>query len=146
VRDPAAGIATLAAPIGSLEEFLDPNVVKVVTAARWRGAVFQSRADPVVAGRRTAGLSSQRDFAGAMRHVGLYAYRVGVLRRMTRLPPSGLEQRERLEQLRALESGVRIVVGTCTELPLGSGHRRRPRAGAPDGRRCIVTGGRSREP
>ncbi len=52
-----------------------------------------------------------------MRHVGLYAYRVGVLRRITSLPPSGLEQREKLEQLRALQTGVRIVVGSCLQLP-----------------------------
>ena len=52
-----------------------------------------------------------------MRHVGLYAYRVGVLRRITRLPPSALEQREKLEQLRALENGMRIAVGRCVELP-----------------------------
>jgi len=117
VRDPAAGIATLAAPIGSLEEFLDPNVVKVVTAHDGAALYFSRAPIPWSRDGAPAGLSSQRDFAGAMRHVGLYAYRVGVLRRVTRLPPSGLEQRERLEQLRALESGVRIVVGTCTELP-----------------------------
>jgi 3-deoxy-manno-octulosonate cytidylyltransferase (CMP-KDO synthetase) len=47
----------------------------------------------------------------------LYAYRVGVLRRITHWPPSDLEQREKLEQLRALEHGIRIAVGTCVELP-----------------------------
>jgi len=57
------------------------------------------------------------EFAGALRHVGLYAYRVGVLKRITRLPPSGLEQCEKLEQLRALEHGVRIAVATCVEPP-----------------------------
>jgi 3-deoxy-manno-octulosonate cytidylyltransferase (CMP-KDO synthetase) len=116
-RDPAAGIATLAAPIGTLEEFLDPNVVKVVVA-RDGAALYFSRAPiPWSRGGAPAGLASQREFAGAMRHVGLYAYRVGVLRRITRLPPSGLEQCEKLEQLRALEDGVRIVVGGCLELP-----------------------------
>ena len=116
-RDPAAGIATLAAPIGSLHDFLDPNVVKVVTA-RDGAALYFSRA-PIPWNRDGAvgGISSQRDFSGALRHVGIYSYRVGTLRRITRLPPSDLETREKLEQLRALQNGVRIVVGTCLELP-----------------------------
>lgn len=116
-RDPAAGIATLATPLGSLEEFLDPNVVKVVIAQDG-AALYFSRA-PIPWSREGAprGLASQQDFAGALRHVGLYAYRVGVLKRITRLPPSALEQCEKLEQLRALENGVRIVVGRCVEAP-----------------------------
>jgi len=115
--DASAGIATLAAPIGSLEEFLDPNVVKVV-AAQGGAALYFSRA-PIPWSRdgAPAGLASQREFAGALRHVGLYAYRVGTLRRITQLGPSALEQRERLEQLRALENGVRILVGLCLEDP-----------------------------
>jgi 3-deoxy-manno-octulosonate cytidylyltransferase (CMP-KDO synthetase) len=115
--DPSAGIATLAAPIGSLEEFLDPNVVKVV-AGQGGAALYFSRA-PIPWSRdgAPAGLASQREFAGALRHVGLYAYRVGTLRRITQLGPSVLEQRERLEQLRALENGVRILVGLCREDP-----------------------------
>ena len=115
--DPSAGIATLAAPIGSLEEFLDPNVVKVV-AAQGGAALYFSRAPiPWPRDGAPAGLASQREFAGALRHVGLYAYRVGTLRRITQLGPSALEQRERLEQLRALENGVRILVGLCLEDP-----------------------------
>jgi 3-deoxy-manno-octulosonate cytidylyltransferase (CMP-KDO synthetase) len=115
--DPSAGIATLAAPIGSLEEFLDPNVVKVI-AGQGGAALYFSRA-PIPWSRdgAPAGLASQREFAGALRHVGLYAYRVGTLRRITQLGPSALEQRERLEQLRALENGVRILVGLCREDP-----------------------------
>lgn len=116
-RDPAAGVATLSAPIGSLRDFLDPNVVKVVTA-RDGAALYFSRA-PIPWNRDGAagGLGSQRDFSGALRHVGIYAYRVGTLRRMMRLPPSDLETREKLEQLRALQNGIRIVVGACLELP-----------------------------
>jgi 3-deoxy-manno-octulosonate cytidylyltransferase (CMP-KDO synthetase) len=116
-RDPAAQVATLATPIGSLDQFLDPNVVKVVTALDG-AAMYFSRA-PISWSRdgAPAGLASQREFAGAMRHVGLYAYRAGALRRITSLPPTVLEQREKLEQLRALEHGIRIVVGTCTERP-----------------------------
>jgi 3-deoxy-manno-octulosonate cytidylyltransferase (CMP-KDO synthetase) len=64
-----------------------------------------------------AGVASQTDFAGALRHVGLYAYRVGALRRITGLPPSTLELTEKLEQLRALQSGLRIAVALCVEPP-----------------------------
>ncbi len=116
-RDLAAGIATLATPLGSLEEFMDPNVVKVVVA-RDGAALYFSRAPiPWTREGAAAGLASQREFAGSLRHVGVYAYRVGVLQRITRLPPSALEQREKLEQLRALEHGVRIAVGECVERP-----------------------------
>jgi 3-deoxy-manno-octulosonate cytidylyltransferase (CMP-KDO synthetase) len=118
--DESAGIATLATPVRSLDEFLDPNVVKVV-AALDGGALYFSRA-PIPFSRDGAppGSAGQRDFAGAMRHVGIYAYRVGVLRLITGLAPSSLEQREKLEQLRAIQNGIRIVVGTC-RLPPGPG-------------------------
>ena len=116
-RDDTAGVATLATPLASLDQFLDPNVVKVVTALDG-AALYFSRA-PIPWSREGApdGLGSQAEFAGALRHVGLYAYRVGVLKPITRLPPSGLEQCEKLEQLRALEHGVRIVVAQCVEQP-----------------------------
>lgn len=116
-RDPTFGIATLATPLASLEEFLDPNVVKVVAALDGAALYFSRAPIPWVRDGAGAGLSSQTEFAGALRHVGLYAYRVGVLRRITRLPPSGLELSEKLEQLRALEYGVRIAVGRCVEPP-----------------------------
>lgn len=117
-EDIAAGIATLATPVVSLEEFLDPNAVKVVVSADG-GALYFSRAPiPWTRDGAPAGIASQRDFSGAFRHVGLYAYRVGVLRRISALPPSPLEQREKLEQLRALENGIRIAVGVCAERPM----------------------------
>jgi 3-deoxy-manno-octulosonate cytidylyltransferase (CMP-KDO synthetase) len=116
-RDLAAHIATLATPIGSLEEFMDPNVVKVVTSLDGTALYFSRAPIPWSRDGAPAGLASQREFAGAMRHVGLYAYRAGALKRITCLPPTALEQREKLEQLRALEHGIRIVVGTCTERP-----------------------------
>lgn len=116
-RDAAAGIATLATPVTSLEEFLDTNAVKVVIS-RDGAALYFSRAPiPWTRDGAPAGLPSQREFGGALRHVGLYAYRVGVLQQVTRLPPSGLEQREKLEQLRALENGIRIAVAECIERP-----------------------------
>lgn len=117
VCDAAAGIATLATPVASLEEFLDPNVVKVVTAPDGAALYFSRAPVPWTRDGATAGLASQTEYAGALRHVGLYAYRVGVLKRITRLPPSDLERREKLEQLRALENGVRIAVARCVEPP-----------------------------
>ena len=115
--DPAAQVATLATPIESLDEFMDPNVVKVVTALDGSALYFSRAPVPWSRDGAPAGLASQHEFAGAMRHVGLYAYRADALRRITSLPPTALEQREKLEQLRALEHGMRIVVGTCTERP-----------------------------
>jgi len=116
-RDPAAAIATLAAPVESLADFLDPNVVKVVVA-RDGAALYFSRA-PIPWSRdgSASGLAGQREFGDALRHVGLYAYRVGALRRITAMPASRYERREKLEQLRALESGLRIVVANCVEPP-----------------------------
>lgn len=116
-RDTAAGIATLAAPVARLDEFLDPNAVKVVTSLDGAALYFSRAPVPWPRDGAPAGLASQREFAGALRHVGLYAYRVGVLRRLTRLPPSPLERLEKLEQLRALENGIRIAVGLCREWP-----------------------------
>ena len=116
-RSPAAHIATLCTPITSAHEFLDPNVVKVVTG-RDDFAMYFSRA-PIPWHRDAApqGLMSQSNFAGARRHLGIYAYRVEALRRLTTLPPGELEQTEKLEQLRALQAGMQIVVGTIAEPP-----------------------------
>jgi 3-deoxy-manno-octulosonate cytidylyltransferase (CMP-KDO synthetase) len=116
-RDPSAGIATLATPIADLDEFLDPNAVKVVIGADGAALYFSRAPIPWTRDGASGGLASQREHGGALRHVGIYAYRVGMLRRMVSLPPSALEQRERLEQLRALEHGLRIAVGRCEERP-----------------------------
>jgi 3-deoxy-manno-octulosonate cytidylyltransferase (CMP-KDO synthetase) len=115
--DPAAGIATLAAPIESLEQFLDPNVVKVVTANDGAALYFSRAPIPWTRDGAQGGVASQQDYGDAMRHVGIYAYRAGTLRRMTRWLPTSLERREKLEQLRALQNGVRIVVAACVEAP-----------------------------
>ena len=116
-QHPDAAIATLCTPITSLHEFLDPNVVKVVTA-RGTDAMYFSRA-PIPWHRDGAaqGLMSQTSILGSQRHLGIYAYRVAALRKMTSLPPSDLEIIEKLEQLRALQAGLRIVVGCAREVP-----------------------------
>ena len=112
-----AAIATLATRITNVAQLLDPGVVKVVADQSGR-ALYFSRA-PIPWGRDTApaSLVSQRGFGGARRHIGLYAYRVAALRRLSMLPPGQLEQIERLEQLRALENGLEIRVGDAVKNP-----------------------------
>jgi len=111
-----ADIATLATPIESLDEFLDPNAVKVVTHLSGR-ALYFSRAPIPWHRDGAAGAGSQRDYSGARRHIGIYAYRVRALRRLAQLPVSPLEAAEKLEQLRALEHGLGIQVGEALERP-----------------------------
>ena len=89
---------------------LDPNVVKVVTDLRQRALYFSRAPIPWSRDGAPAGLVSQRSYAGARRHLGIYAYRVAALLRLAALPPSALEQLEKLEQLRALEHGMDIRV------------------------------------
>jgi 3-deoxy-manno-octulosonate cytidylyltransferase (CMP-KDO synthetase) len=110
LADPAVDIATLAAEIRRPDEMDDPNVVKVVGTAIARGrlrALYFTRATaPWGDGPR-------------YHHIGLYAYRRAALARFVALPPSPLERRERLEQLRALEAGMRIDVTVVDTVPLG---------------------------
>jgi len=107
--DPAVDIGTLATPAAP-DESADPNAVKVAAAAlapgRLRALYFSRAAIPAGEGP-------------LLRHVGLYVYRRAALARFVALPPSPLEQRERLEQLRALEAGMRIDVTVVDTVPLG---------------------------
>lgn len=110
-EDEAAAIATAASPIASLDEFLAPSVVKVVCDDRGR-ALYFSRA-PIPWPRdafATARDALPAEFI-AWRHIGLYAYRVGFLRRVQALAPAPLERWEALEQLRALCHGhvIRVI-------------------------------------
>jgi len=116
-RHPQADIATLATPITSAHEFLDTNVVKVVTAHDGTALYFSRAPIPWHRDGAPHGLMSQTSILGARRHLGIYAYRVDALRRLTSLPPSDLEVTEKLEQLRALQAGMRIVVATASAPP-----------------------------
>jgi len=116
-RNVDADIATLCTPITSVHEFLDPNVVKVVTARESQALYFSRAPIPWHRDGAPEGLSSQTSILGAQRHLGIYAYRVSALRTLTSLEPSDLEVTEKLEQLRALQAGMRIVVGIASELP-----------------------------
>ncbi|MDY6943469.1 MAG: 3-deoxy-manno-octulosonate cytidylyltransferase [Pseudomonadota bacterium] len=111
-----ADIATLCTPVGNVESLLDPNVVKVVRDAR-QFALYFSRAP--IPWNRQGGFSVDAGMPPGnwYHHIGLYAYRVGVLKTFATLPPCDLEHRELLEQLRALWHGMRIHVGDAIALP-----------------------------
>ena len=113
--DAGAEMATLALPVKSLEEFLDTAVVKVVCRSDGRALYFSRAPIPFSRGNDPTGVASQQDFHGARRHLGLYAYRVGALKRFAAAPASPLELAERLEQLRALHLGMAITVATAHE-------------------------------
>jgi 3-deoxy-manno-octulosonate cytidylyltransferase (CMP-KDO synthetase) len=110
LADAAVDIATIAAEITVAEERTDPNVVKVVgtpvAPSRLRALYFTRASAPVGAGP-------------LYHHIGLYAFRRAALERFVNLPPSPLERREKLEQLRALEAGMRIDVEIVDAVPLG---------------------------
>jgi len=110
LRDAAVDIGTLAAEIRQSDEHSNPNVVKVVgtpvAVNRLRALYFTRATAPWGAGP-------------LFHHIGVYAYRREALARFVGLPPSPLEQREKLEQLRALEAGMRIDVTIVDTVPLG---------------------------
>jgi 3-deoxy-manno-octulosonate cytidylyltransferase (CMP-KDO synthetase) len=112
---PQFDIATAVAPIRSLAEFLDPSCVKALRA-RQGEALYFSRA-PVPWPRDEVADGLPKSFAGAWRHIGIYAYRVRSLLQFASWPPTPLEQTEKLEQLRALEHGMRIHLVELAEPP-----------------------------
>jgi 3-deoxy-manno-octulosonate cytidylyltransferase (CMP-KDO synthetase) len=114
---PQAHIATLATAIESIAELIDPNVVKVVTDVRGMALYFSRAPIPWNRDGAAAGIVSQTDFAGARRHRGIYAYRVAALLQLSQLPCGALEEREKLEQLRALEHGLAICVAEALQRP-----------------------------
>lgn len=110
LSDPAVDIATLAVEISLAAERDDPNVVKVVGSSlgrdRMRALYFTRATAPYGEGP-------------VYHHIGLYAFRRAALERFVNLAPSPLERREKLEQLRALEAGMRIDVAIVDSVPLG---------------------------
>ena len=112
LADPAVDIATLAAVIRREEERADPNVVKLV------GTPVGGAPDRLRALYFTRATAPHGD-GPLHHHIGLYAYRRAALERFVSLPPSALETRERLEQLRALEAGMRIDAAVVAAVPLG---------------------------
>lgn len=108
-----AGMATLASPLASRKDFLNPNVVKVVVDERGDALYFSRAAIPFA---RDAGQGALA-LATALHHHGLYAYRADVLRRLVAAERAPLEIVEELEQLRALTLGIRIRVGIPARRP-----------------------------
>jgi 3-deoxy-manno-octulosonate cytidylyltransferase (CMP-KDO synthetase) len=110
LAEQAVDIATLATPITREQEKDDPNVVKVIATeldpTRLRALYFTRARAPWGEGR-------------LLHHIGLYAYRRDALHRFVASLPSPLERREKLEQLRALEAGMRIDVALVDTAPLG---------------------------
>jgi 3-deoxy-manno-octulosonate cytidylyltransferase (CMP-KDO synthetase) len=110
LADPAVDIGTLAMEIVDEAERTDPNVVKAicsdVSPGRFRALYFTRATAPTGEGP-------------LYHHIGLYAYRRAALERFVKLPPSPLERRERLEQLRALEAGMRIDVSLTRNVIFG---------------------------
>jgi 3-deoxy-manno-octulosonate cytidylyltransferase (CMP-KDO synthetase) len=108
--DPAVDISTLASEIHTEEEDLAPSVVKAVGSPigprRLRALYFTRATAPTGDGPR-------------YHHIGLYAYRRAALQRFVELPPSPLEKQEKLEQVRALEAGMRIDVTIVDTVPRG---------------------------
>jgi 3-deoxy-manno-octulosonate cytidylyltransferase (CMP-KDO synthetase) len=107
-RDRDAQIATLAVPIQSSEIFENPNCVKVVRDQSGRALYFSRSPIPHVRDGRPDFNRGKERF---LHHVGLYAYRREALLKLAQLPPSPLEESEKLEQLRVLEMGWNIQVG-----------------------------------
>ncbi len=109
LTDPAVDIATLAAMIIDPAERSNPNVVKAIGTE-------------IAPGHLRATTFTRADASGPgphYHHIGLYAYRRAALERFVKLPPSANEQRERLEQLRALDAGMRIDITVVKTVPLG---------------------------
>ncbi len=111
LAEPAVDISSIVAEITRAEERTNPNVVKAYTAfapgARIARALTFTRA------------TAPAGDGPLFHHIGLYAYRRAALQRFVSLPPGLLEQREKLEQLRALEAGMRIDVALVATVPLG---------------------------
>lgn len=103
---PELGMATLCEPLTLQEDFLNPNIVKVV-ADQQGYALYFSRA-PIPWDRDQTAQSAS--YAPAKRHLGLYAYRVGLLNQFVAWPQAELENIEKLEQLRVLANGHRIHI------------------------------------
>jgi 3-deoxy-manno-octulosonate cytidylyltransferase (CMP-KDO synthetase) len=107
---PHVQMATLAIAISSHDDFVNPNLAKVVTDASGRALYFSRASIPW-------NRDEPESCVGARRHMGIYAYRVAALERLALLPPSRLENLEKLEQLRALSNGMDIYVAEACESP-----------------------------
>jgi len=105
-----AEMSTAAAPITALEDYDNPNVVKVVVNRAGLALYFSRRTIPFVREAASGSVSEQLAAFPFLKHVGIYGYRRETLLRLVQFPVSPLEAAEKLEQLRALENGIPIAV------------------------------------
>lgn len=113
---PACGLATMATA-ASRDEVFSPNVVKVVLRDDGRALYFSRAPIPFARGRFDRDATELPEGVPYLRHLGLYAYRVGTLKRVAAAPPATSERTESLEQLRALVMGIDIHVRVLDEAP-----------------------------
>jgi 3-deoxy-manno-octulosonate cytidylyltransferase (CMP-KDO synthetase) len=114
---PEASMSTAAHAIGSLEEFMNPNVVKLVMDARQSALYFSRAPIPWWRDGQSGGSFQTLPTPAPLRHIGLYAYRAAFLSGFPHLPPAPLETMESLEQLRVLWHGHRIAVHVTEQAP-----------------------------
>jgi 3-deoxy-manno-octulosonate cytidylyltransferase (CMP-KDO synthetase) len=114
---PQAQISTAAHTIDSVADFINPNVVKVVTDAQGLALAFSRAPLPWWRDGFAQGVTALPTDPAPLRHIGLYAYRAGFLRKFPQLAPAPLERCEALEQLRALWHGHRIAVHITAHAP-----------------------------
>ena len=107
--DPTTQIATLGKPFESMEAVQNPNSPKIVVDNMGFAMYFSRSVIPYVRGKEMSSWLTHYPF---LKHLGIYAYRKDVLRQVTQLPQSSLEIAESLEQLRWLQNGFKIKVGT----------------------------------
>ncbi|MGH8040643.1 MAG: 3-deoxy-manno-octulosonate cytidylyltransferase [Rudaea sp.] len=110
-----APMATLATPIRTVTEMFDPNCVKVVATSDGHALYFSRAPVPWARDAFARTREALPTDVTCLRHIGIYAYRAGFLRRFAQLPPTPAERAESLEQLRALEHGFRIGLGLAPE-------------------------------
>jgi 3-deoxy-manno-octulosonate cytidylyltransferase (CMP-KDO synthetase) len=103
-------MSTAAAPITSVEDYDNPNVVKVVVNASSHALYFSRRTIPYVRDAASRSVADQLAAFPFLKHLGIYGYRRETLLRFVRFPVSSLEAAEKLEQLRAVENGIEIAV------------------------------------
>lgn len=108
-----AAIATLCHRLETIREYEDTNVVKVVKNGQGQALYFSRSPIPYLKDVDPKVLKKHKVY----RHVGIYAYRVHYLKKFVQMPQSELEKIERLEQLRVLDAGDKIVIGQCVENP-----------------------------
>ena len=117
LRQPDCVMSTAAHAIDSVEEFVNPNVVKVVCDAAGRALYFSRAPLPWWRDGNADGITALPTTPAPLRHIGIYGYRAGFLRRFPTLSASPIEQVESLEQLRVLWHGERIAVHVSDTRP-----------------------------